>query len=198
MVQHINLLTQRKVRRGFLSLALVGLGLLTLVLAALAAKAEWQLHQQRQLEARTQQALVDLKAAVEKKRQTLGLAESEATGRQIALLRSQVEAKREWAELQQKGELGSAMGYSQWLETVAAVHVDGVWLQGLDIGKGGQSVSVQGKSLNPEAVMRYIEQLNEAFKPMNVRFTSMEITQDSPLTGAGAARTAPLLSFKVY
>lgn len=198
MVQHINLLTQRKVRRGFLSLALAGLGLLTLVLAALAAKAEWQLHQQRQLEERTQQALVDLKAAVEKKRQALGLAESEAMGRQVALLRSQVEAKREWAELQQKGELGSAMGYSQWLETVAGVHVEGVWLQGLDIGKGGQSVSVQGKSLSPEAVMRYIEQLNEAFKPMNVRFTSMEITQDSAPAGAGAARTAPTLSFKVY
>ncbi len=198
MVQHINLLTRHKARKGFLTLALIGLGLLTLVLAAMAAKTEWQLQRQRQLETQTRQSLDALKAAVEKKRQTLGLVESEAMGRQMALWRSQVEGRREWADLLQKGELGSAMGYSQWLETLAGVHVDGVWLQGVDIGKGGQALSVQGKSLSAEAVMRYIEQVNEAFKPMNVRFTSMEILQDPATAESGVARQVSTLSFKIY
>jgi hypothetical protein len=196
MVQHINLLTRRQTTKRFLPLTLSGLGLLILVLVALAGKAEWQLQQQRQLEEKTQQSINDLKSILDKKRQILGLAESEALGRQVALLRSQIDAKREWNDLLQKGELGSPSGYSQWLETLAGVHVEGVWLQGLDIGKGGQSVSVQGKSLSADAVMRYIEQVNEAFKPMNVRFTSMEIVQDA-VAEQGAGRQVPTLSFKI-
>ena len=197
MVQHINLLTQRKARQGSLGLSLAALGLLTLGLAGMAAKAEWQIHQLSQQEERTQQALADLKAALEKKRQALGMAESEAMTRQVAQLRSEIEAKRGWLDSLQKGELGSANGYSQWLETLAGVHVEGVWLQGVDIGKGGQSLSLQGKSMNADAVMRYIEQVNEAFKPMNVRFNSMEITQDA-VDAQGPMRSATTLSFKIH
>ena len=196
MVQHINLLTRRKSRKGILSLSLIVLGLLALALSAMAAKSEWQIQQLRQQEEKTQQAVADLKAALEKKRQTLGVAETEAMARQLDLLRSQVEARRDWADLLKKGELGNANGYSQWLETLASVHVDGVWLQGVDIGKGGQTMSLQGKSLNADAVMRYIEQVNEAFKPMNIRFKSMEITQDTAAE-QGAVRSVATLSFKI-
>lgn len=198
MVQHINLLTQRKVHKGFLNLAFIGLGLLVLVLAALAGMTQWRLQEQQNLQAQTRQTVVDLRAAIDQKRQALGLAESEAMQRQIVQLHSQVDAKREWADLVQKGELGNANGYSQWLETLAGVHVDGVWLQGLDIGKGGQSVNIQGKSLSADAVMRYIDSVNEAFKPMNVRFTSMEITQDAANAEPGTPRQAPTLTFKIY
>ena len=198
MVQHINLLTQRKAHKGFLNLAFIGLGLLVLMLAALAGMTEWRLQQQRQLQAQTRQTAADLRAAIEQKRQALGLNESEAMARQVMQLRSQVEAKREWADLLKKGELGTANGDSQWLETLAGVHVEGVWLQGLDIDKGGQSVSVRGKSLNADAVMRYIEQVNEAFKPMNVRFTSMEITQDAVAAEPGSQRQVQTLTFKIY
>ena len=197
MVQHINLLTRPKARKGSLALSLVALGVLTLVLTGMAAKSEWQIQQLRQQEDRTQQTLADLKVALEKKRQSLGMAETEAMARQVDLLRSQVDARRDWADLFKKGELGSVHGYSQWFETLAGVHVEGVWLQGLDIGKGGQSVSLQGKSVSAEAVMRYIAQVNEAFKPMNVRFSAMEITQDAA-TEQGTSRTASTLSFKIY
>ena len=198
MDQHINLLTQRKVHQGFLNLAFIGLGLLVLVLAALAGMTQWRLQTQQNLQAQTRQTVLDLRAAIDQKRQALGLAESEAMQRQIVQLHSQVDAKREWADLVQKGELGNANGYSQWLETLAGVHVDGVWLQGLDIGKGGQSVNIQGKSLSADAVMRYIESVNEAFKPMNVRFTSMEISQDAANAEPGAPRQAQTLTFKIY
>ncbi len=150
------------------------------------------------MQAHTQQTVADLRAAIDQKRQSLGLNESEAIARQVMQLRSQVETRRDWADLLKKGELGHANGYSQWLETLAGVHVDGVWLQGLEIDKGGQSVAVRGKSLNADAVMRYIEQVNEAFKPMNVRFTSMEITQDAVAAEPGAQRQVQTLTFKIY
>lgn len=197
MVQHINLLSKRKTARGWVTIAMVGLGLWALVLVLFAAGSEWQLQQQRKLEAQTRQSVNDLKAALDKKRQEVGMANSEAMTRQIALLRGQLDAKREWVDLLQKGELGNPLGYSQWFETLASVHVDGVWLQGMDIGKGGQTVSVNGKALNADAVMRYIEQANEAFKPLNVRFTSMEITQDATGDANSSRQTAPL-SFKIF
>jgi cell division protein FtsB len=197
MVQHINLLSKRKVAKGLMTLAMAALGLWVLVLALFAVSAEWQIHQQRKLEAQARQSVSDLQAALEKKRQEVGMANSEAMTRQIALLRGQLDAKREWVDLLQKGELGNPLGYSQWFETVASVHVEGVWLQGMDIGRGGQTVSVRGKALNADAVMRYIEQANEAFKPLNVRFTSMEITQDA--TGdASSGRQTATLSFKIF
>ena len=122
------------------------------------------------------------------------LDEFETFSRHKALERAIIKS----ADLLEKGELGYPGGYAQWLETLAAVHVDGVWLQGLDIGKAGQSVSISGKSLNADAVLRYIDQVNEAFKPMNVRFGAMEITQDPAASDPASARQTATLSFKIY
>jgi cell division protein FtsB len=197
MVQHINLLSKRRTRKGLMAVALVLLGLWALALAAMAVSGEWRLQQHRSQLAQVRQSVGELKATLEKKRQEVGLSNSEATAKQVALLRSQLDARREWADLLQKGELGQPGGYAQWFETLAMVHVEGAWLQGLDIGRAGQSVSITGKSLNADAVLRYIEQLNEAFKPMNVRFSAMEITQDAAAGDSVSARQAAALSFKI-
>jgi len=122
---------------------------------------------------------------------------SEAMARQVALLQGELDARRDWVELLKKGELGNPLGYSQWLETLAAVHVDGVWLQGVSIGKAGQSVSISGKALTADAVLQYIDQLNASFKPMNVRFNSMEITQDAA-GDAAPSRQLTSVSFKIF
>ena len=198
MVQHINLLSRRKSKKGLMAVAFAGLGLWALVLLGLAAHGEWQLQKQRSLNAQTVQSVNTLRAVLEKKRQEVGMTSSEAMTQQMALLRSRLDAKREWTDLLQKGELGNPSGYSQWFETLAGVHVDGVWLQGMDIGKAGQSVSISGKSLSADAVLRYIEQVNEAFKPLNVRFSAMDITQDAPPGDPSLARQAATLSFKIY
>jgi len=198
MVQHINLLSKRKAKKGLMTIVLATMGLWALALLGLAANGEWQLQKQRSLHAQTVQSVNTLKAALEKKRQEVGMNSSEAMSKQMALLRSQLDAKRDWADLLQKGELGNPTGYSQWFETLAGVHVEGVWLQGMDIGKAGQSVSISGKSLNADAVLRYIEQVNEAFKPLNVRFSAMDITQDAASGDASGTRQAAMLSFKIY
>lgn len=195
MVQHINLLSKRKARKGLVAVFWAGLGLWVLALAVIAASSEWQLQKQRNTEDQTRQSLDNLKATLEKKRQEYGQAERESMSKQMALLQGQLDARRDWADLLQKGELGNPLGYSQWFETLAAVHVEGVWLQGMNIEKTGQSVSIAGKALGTEAVLRYIDQLNEAFKPMNVRFSSMEITPDNSVGDSSSRAT---LSFKLY
>lgn len=196
MTQHINLLSRRKTSKDWSWLAIRGLVALLLALTGMALSTEWKLRELREAEAKAQQALAEIKVTLEKKRRDAGLEQSEAMAQQMTLLQRQVDAKREWADLLQKGELGNPSGYSQLMETLAAVHVEGVWLQDVDMAKGGQALTIVGKSLSGEAVMRYIGQINDAFKPMGVQFSSVEIMQES--ADAGGSSKAGILKFRIY
>jgi len=200
MVQHINLLSKRgPTRKSAATLGLASaLAIWVLGMGGMTISAELRLREMSQAEAQLQHSVEELKANLDKKRQDSGLAASEAMAKQVALLQGELDARRDWVDLLKKGELGNPLGYSQWLETLAAVHVDGVWLQGVNIGKAGQSVSISGKALMADAVLQYIEQLNAAFKPMNVRFNSMEITQDSAAGDAVASRQLTTVTFKIF
>lgn len=195
MTQHINLLSKRTRAQGLEWLMISVLVLAVLALLGSAALAEWRLHQLAQTEAETTAQVAQLKSALEKKRRDAGFDEIQALSRQTAALRSQLEARRDWSDLVQKGELGSPAGYSRMLDALARLHEEGVWLQGLDVSKGGQSVSISGKSMATESVMRYIAQVNEAFKPMGLQFSSIEITQEA---ATGESAKSGLLKFKLY
>jgi hypothetical protein len=158
---------------------------------------EWHLKGLQDAEAKTQQSIAGLQIALEKKRREAGLESKEAMARQTQLLRGQIESRRGWSDLLQKGELGSPQGYSQVLETLAELREEGVWLQGVEITKGGQSLVISGKSLTATAVMRYIDQVNEAFKPMGIQFSSMEISREAPSGDAAGSPKAGILKFKI-
>ena len=195
MTQHINLLSQRRRTPGIDRLVLPVFLLAALVLLGLAASTEWRLYRLAETEARTEQSIADLKAVLLKKRRESGYDEIQAMAQQSAARRTQIDGRRDWADLMQKGELGSPLGHSPWLEALASLHEDGVWLQGVEVSKGGQAMSVSGKSLSTEAVMRYIGQVNEAFRPMGIQFSSIEITQEA---ASGEAVKAGVLKFKLY
>ncbi len=195
MTQHINLLSQRRRTPGIDRLVLPVFLLAALVLLGLAASTEWRLYRLAETEARTEQSIADLKAVLLKKRRESGYDEIQAMAQQSAALRTQIDGRRDWADLMQKGELGSPLGHSPWLEALASLHEDGVRLQGVEVSKGGQAMSVSGKSLSTEAVMRYIGQVNEAFRPMGIQFSSIEITQEA---ASGEAVKAGVLKFKLY
>jgi len=196
MIQHINLLSRRSRKKGLEWLMVLVVALALLAVAGFAGMTELRLQRLGESEAKTQQSIAELKATLEKKRRDAGFNDSQAMAQQSAALRGQIDARRDWSDLMQKGELGTPWGHSQLLEILASLHQDGIWLQGMEVSKGGQSISITGKSLNTEAVMRYIAQVNEAFKPMNIQFSSMEITQESA-TG-DAAQKAGILKFKLY
>lgn len=195
MIQHINLLSKRSRAQGLEWLTVSALVLVVLALLGFAAVAEWRLYRLAQAEAETTAQVAQLKSVLEKKRRDAGFDEIQALSRQTAALRSQMDAQREWSDLLQKGELGSRDGYSHMFDALARLHEEGVWLQGLDVSKGGQSVSISGKSLNTESIMRYIAQVNEAFKPMGLQFSSIELTQEA---ATGEPAKAGLLKFKLY
>ena len=198
MIQYINLLSRRRSSLNLVWILIGVLGFAFLLMLGIAVDAELDLRRLRQAEEKTQQSIADLKIILDKKRQEAGLVDSEALSKQIALFRSQIESRHEWADLLNKGDLGNPFGYSHLLETLATVHVDGVWLQGVEVGKGGQTFAVTGKSLGTDAVISYIGRINEALKPMDIQLSSMEITQDANAAEAASPRKAGVLNFKIY
>lgn len=201
MTQHINLLSKRGKARSFVFMGPLLLPVLILFMLVLAGQAEWRLKKLRDEQAQSQQKIDDLKKTLETKRRAAGLNESQAMAREMNLFKSQIEARKEWKEWQQKGELGTNLGYSRILRTLAGVREEGVWLDGIDITKSGQSLTLSGSATHADAVVRYISQVNEAFKPMNVQFVSMEISREAPKgtsSPAAGPATAGLLHFKLF
>lgn len=197
MVQHINLLTKHGSRRGFDWYAPRGVLLVLVLLLAFAGNSELHLQRLRETQARTEQSVTDLKASLERKRREVGLQDVEVINTQMAALRAQVETRRGWLELMQKGELGTPRGYVWFLEALAQTHEAGVWLRRVELAKGDQSVSIEGQALNTDAVMRYAEQINQGFKASGLQFSSMEIVQGATVGGQSSSSTGAL-KFKLF
>lgn len=201
MTQHINLLSKRTKVQSLVLLGPVLLPALILIMLISAGQTEWRLKQLRDEQASAQLKIEELKKVLESKRQVAGLNESQAMTREMTQLKALIEARKDWKEWLQKGELGAAQGYSGILRSLAGLREEGVWLTGVDITKGGQSLTLIGNATNADAVVRYIAQVNQAFKPLDIQFASMEITREVPKATSAPlspAAAAGLLHFKLF
>lgn len=198
MVQHINLLAKHGASKGFDWYAPRGVLLLLVAMLVYTGNGELHLQRLREAQARTDQSVLDLKATLERKRREVGLQDIEAINKQMVALRAQVDARRGWGDLMQKGELGTPRGYAWIFESLAETHQDGVWLRRVELGKGEQSMAIEGSALSSDAVLRYADQVNQSFKSMGVQFSSMEIVRGSQDPGATGASAAGVLKFKIF
>ena len=96
---------------------------------------------------------------------------------QIGALKAQAAESQQILGLLREGGGGSA-GYAGYLTTLAQVTEDGVWLTGVKIGNAGKTVSIAGRSLRQESVLRYAQRLNEKFSAYGVQFSAIELTLD--------------------
>lgn len=200
-MQHINLLSKRTKVQSLVLLGPVLLPALILIMLISAGQTEWRLKQLRDEQGTARLKIEELKKVLEGKRQVAGLNESQAMTREMTQLKAQIEARKDWKEWLQKGELGSAQGYSGILRSLAGLREEGVWLTGVDITKGGQSLTLTGNATNADAVVRYIAQVNHAFKPLDIQFASMEITREAPKATSAPlspAAASGLLHFKLF
>jgi hypothetical protein len=102
---------------------------------------------------------------------------------EVAYLRELAASKQRVLETLRAGTGGSDAGYHAHLVALARVAENGVWLSGLRISEGGTKVSVIGRSLTQEGVIRYAQRLNEQFAPFGAKFTTLDIT--APVTTPG-------------
>ena len=109
---------------------------------------------------------------------------------QIDALKAQAAESQVILDLLRGGGSGSD-GYSGHLMTLARISEDGVWLTGIKIDNAGKTVSLAGRSLRNESVLRYAQRLNEQFSAYGVQFSAVdlkpELAKESAAGGAGPA-----------
>ncbi len=201
MSKQINLLVQEAIAPELSALrALIGLGV---ILAAFLGYAAFAWLGTARLGDTAEQSNAELaaeKVAQKALEQKLGerpkLADIVA---QIDALKAQAAESQEVVNLLRSGAGGSE-GYSGHLAALAGISEDGVWLTGVKIGNAGKTVSLAGRSLRHESVLRYAQRLNERFSAYGVQFTAVELTPDVAKEGA-AGTAGPALSsvaFKLF
>jgi hypothetical protein len=195
--QQLNLLGQVQTAPALSALrAMSGLGVMLAILLAYAAFEWYGTVRLTKTAAQTSAQLVAQKAAlqvVEKK-----IAERP----KLADIVAQIDAlKQQAAESQQLLSLlrseGASEGYSGHLTTLARITEDGVWLTGAKISNGGKTVSITGRSLRQESVLRYAQRLNDQFSAQEVQLTAMELTPEYVKEGTAAPRLS-FVAFKLF
>ena len=197
MTQHINLLTRHRARKSMAWLATRGLTGLMVVFVGLSVYTEVSLQRLNTVHSEEQQEMFALRAELQKKRRDAGIEDAQVLAKESAAMRSTMDEHRDLMQVVQKGEVGGLQGHSGFLEVLALIQQPGVWLQGVDVSKAGQAMSISGAAITTAAVIQYAEQLSQAFKAMGVEFSSLEISKDDA-SGAAALPKGSPIKFKLY
>lgn len=80
---------------------------------------------------------------------------------EIARLTKELTERRKLKDALTGGSFGNVQGFSGLFEALARGHVDGAWLTGIRIGKGGRMISLSGKTVDPELIPVYIRRLSD-------------------------------------
>jgi len=199
--KQINLLVQEATAPELSALrALIGLGVMLAAFLGYAAFAWLGTARLGDTVAQSNAELAAEKVALKVLEQKLGerpkLADIVA---QIDALKAQAGESQEIVNLLRSGGGGSE-GYSGHLTALARISEEGLWLTGVKIANAGKTVSLAGRSLRHESVLRYAQRLNEQFSAYGVQFTAVELTPDVAKEGA-AGTAGPALSsvaFKLF
>ena len=198
MSQQINLLVQEAVAPALSALrSLIGFGVMLAAFLGYAAIA-WLGT------ARLGDTVAQSDAQVAAEKAALQAVEQKLTARpKLADILAQIDALKALAGESQevvnllRSGAGGSEGYSGHLATLARISEEGVWLTGVKIGNGGKTVSLAGRSLHHESVLRYAQRLNEQFSSYGVQFTAVELTPDvAKERGSGPALSS--VAFKLF
>jgi hypothetical protein len=80
---------------------------------------------------------------------------------QVAELEKQVAARERVRDLLGRGIFSNTTGYSDYLVAFARQHVSGIWLTGFDITGAGEYMRLQGRTIDPALVPRYVQRLSD-------------------------------------
>lgn len=198
MSQQINLLHKPKAIDFPIWYGLGGFCAIVLLLVSIAIYNEIRLFGIREDVRETEQRITETKKMLEAKREAAGLLVADALEVQISELRQRINARRELTSLIEKGEFGSPLGHSDLFIRLAQLNEPGVWIQGVDITKAGQSIAITGNALSNEAVIRYAGQLNQVFRAQQFEFTAMEMTKEDLSLVSESGPKIPTMKFRLY
>lgn len=179
MMQQINLYQPmfRKQKKVFSAVAMLQVGLIVLGLFGLIyASFFWQYQNlQKQLSTADKQAeQIQAQLQTYKDKQA-GAIRSKLLEREVARLEREFKKGQKIFKLISEGSLGNTTGFSTYFRGLAAGHIDGMWLTGIDVGQGGRTLDLEGMTLAAELVPKYLQQL--ASEPVfeNIAFNVLDI-----------------------
>lgn len=105
---------------------------------------------------------------------------------EIARLEKELKQRKEVQVILAHQELGNTKGFSGYMEALARQHVEGTWLTRVAITNGGRALSLEGKTLSPVLVPRYIQRLAKENILSGITFNVMELQRP----GAGEKQVA--------
>jgi Tfp pilus assembly protein PilN len=200
MSQQINLLAREHKPVGSALWALATLVLMLIGLLAYGAMLHADNNRLRSEAESGARQLAQVKASLSAQRQR-GNADNDAAAlkAEINALKPRADAVRQLLELTGSGNLGSSDGFAQHFSTLASVPENGVWITAVSVSNAGKTVTLSGRALRNESVLRYARRLNDAFAAQGVQFNSVEMTPES-LMRTGEPGKPPLVTvaFKLF
>ena len=197
MSQQINLLVQEATAPALSALrALIGLGAMLAALLGYAVYGWLGTARLGDTVAQSDAQMAAEKAALQALEQKL------AARPKLADILAQIDAHKVLAgESQEIVNLlrsgGGSEGYSAHLATLARISEQGVWLTSVKIGNAGKAVSLAGRSLHHDFVLRYAQRLNQQFSSYGVQFTQVELTPEvAKESGSGPVLSS--VAFKLF
>lgn len=198
MSQQINLLVQEAIAPALSALrALIGLGVMLVAFLGYATYTWLGTARLGDTVAQSDAQVAAEKAALQALEQKL------AARPKLPDILAQIEALKPLAgESQEIVNLlrsggGGSEGYFAHFTTLARISENDVWLTGVKIANAGKAVSIAGRSLHHESVLRYAQRLNEQFSAYGVQFTAVELTPDVPKQGASGPALSSV-AFKLF
>jgi hypothetical protein len=198
MRQQINLYDPAlRARREWLTAKwlLNGLGVMIVVLGLYGGELRWENQRLTEEANRVGAELAQRQAEVARLEEELARSkvgsETEAALRQAE---AALQARERVREALDSGALGSSEGFAEFLRAFARQARDGLWMVGLQMAEGGRSITLEGRTLDPDRIPGYIRGLNgepmlrgRSFEAMSVRLVGED---EKPATARPASGDA--------
>lgn len=182
-MQQINLLQSQLIENKQqlpLKPVLGGLLALLLLLSSISGWQWWQhsnqLARQQQLQAEQESLNLAIQNISDELRQISDDAELK---RILAQRESEANNKTRVLSLLSGRRLGNTTGFAEYLAGLSRQHVAGLWITHLNILDGGEKMNLQGASLQPEYVPRYLQRLANEPNFKGLEFQTFMLERDS-------------------
>ena len=178
MTQHLNLLPeQTRTHDPALFAVLLWAAVCAILLIMWSINAA-RLSAAREAEAASRQKLEQAEALLQTRLRDRG-----------AELNAEIDTLRKRAEIAQqllaKAEsLGNPRGFAPLFASISRVSDERLWLNAIGVSGAGGTLKLEGRSLDQESILQYVQRLNSALPDTAQKFTQLELTADPPLAAS--------------
>lgn len=107
----------------------------------------------------------------------------------LARLEADIKNRQKIATILQKSDFGNTKGYSAYMVAFARQIPAGLWLTGFNITGGGNEIALQGRSLKPELVPNYVNQLKLEAIMQGKSFSALQMQLPTMATASVQGKT---------